>query len=79
MKVIHGWRDLESALKGASVALGEFDGVHRGHQRVIAAAAEAAANLRAPLGVISFEPHPRRWFQPSAEPESQHCAEEQAA
>jgi len=68
MKVIHGWRDLESALKGASVALGEFDGVHRGHQRVIAAAAEAAANLRAPLGVISFEPHPRRWFQPSAEP-----------
>jgi riboflavin kinase/FMN adenylyltransferase len=42
--------------------------VHRGHQRVIAEAAKAAARLSVPLGVISFEPHPRRWFQPDAEP-----------
>jgi len=66
--MVHGWRDLEPEVKGASLALGEFDGVHKGHQRVIAAAALAARQLHAPLGVISFEPHPRRWFHPDAEP-----------
>ncbi|HEY2659952.1 MAG TPA: bifunctional riboflavin kinase/FAD synthetase [Caulobacteraceae bacterium] len=68
LKVIHGWRDVEPEHRGAAIALGEFDGVHRGHQRVIAAAATAAGRLRAPLGVISFEPHPRRWFHPEVEP-----------
>ena len=68
LKVIHGWKDLEPEHRGAALALGEFDGVHRGHQRVIAAAATAAKALKAPLGVISFEPHPRRWFFPEVEP-----------
>src|SRR5690606_38371200 len=62
------WRDLPERLKGAAVAVGAFDGVHRGHQAVIAAAAEAARTLAAPLGVVSFDPHPRRWFQPEAAP-----------
>ncbi len=66
--MIHGWRDIEPEHRGAAIALGEFDGVHRGHQRVVAAAATAAGGLRAPLGVISFEPHPRRYFFPSVEP-----------
>jgi riboflavin kinase/FMN adenylyltransferase len=48
------------------VALGNFDGVHRGHQHVIALAAKAAGATRAPLGVVTFEPHPRRIFQPDA-------------
>jgi riboflavin kinase/FMN adenylyltransferase len=64
----YGWRDLEPELRGASVALGNFDGVHRGHRQVIATAAKAAGRLKVPLGVISFEPHPRRWFDPSGEP-----------
>ncbi len=68
LRRVHGWNDLEAELKGAAVALGEFDGVHRGHQRVIAAAAQAAGQLGAPLGAISFEPHPRRWFHPDDEP-----------
>ncbi len=68
LKVLHGWRDLEPEYRGAALALGEFDGVHKGHQRVIALAAAAAGRLGAPLGVISFDPHPRRWFQPDAEP-----------
>jgi riboflavin kinase / FMN adenylyltransferase len=42
--------------------------VHKGHQAVIALAADAAKALGAPLGVTSFEPHPRRWFDPEAEP-----------
>lgn len=50
------------------MALGNFDGVHRGHRQVIAAAREAASRLDVPSGMISFEPHPRRYFQPDADP-----------
>jgi riboflavin kinase/FMN adenylyltransferase len=50
------------------LALGNFDGVHRGHRQVIAEAAKAAAALQAPLGVVSFEPHPRVYFQREREP-----------
>lgn len=64
LRVIEGWRDLEPELTGAALALGNFDGVHRGHQRVIALAARAAGAAGAPLGVVTFEPHPRRWFRP---------------
>jgi riboflavin kinase/FMN adenylyltransferase len=48
--------------------VGAFDGVHRGHQAVIGAARQAAERLSAPLAVVTFEPHPRRWFQPEAAP-----------
>ncbi len=68
LKLIQGWRGLPAEQRGAAIALGEFDGVHRGHMGVIASAAKAAGAMRAPLGVISFEPHPRRYFQPQAEP-----------
>src|SRR5262245_51498960 len=54
--------------RGASIALGNFDGVHRGHQAVIAAARRAASALGAKLGAAVFEPHPRRYFQPDAPP-----------
>jgi riboflavin kinase/FMN adenylyltransferase len=68
MRVVRHWKGLMARDQGASVALGNFDGVHRGHQRVIALAARAAGEAAAPLGVISFEPHPRRIFQPDAPP-----------
>ena len=68
LHVIHGWRDLSPEQKGAALAIGNFDGVHRGHRKVIADAARAAAALHAPLGVVTFEPHPRRWFNPAAQP-----------
>jgi len=66
MRIVRSWKGLADADRGASVALGNFDGVHRGHQHVIALAARAAGEKKAPLGVISFEPHPRRIFQPDA-------------
>mgnify|MGYP002777957102 CR=1 FL=1 len=50
--------------RGAAAAIGNFDGVHLGHQAVIA----AARGLGGPLGVVTFEPHPREWFQPGAAP-----------
>lgn len=64
LRVIHHWKGLAEGDRGAAVALGNFDGVHRGHQRVIAQAAKGAQAHGCPLGVISFEPHPRRVFQP---------------
>jgi len=54
--------------RGAAIALGNFDGVHVGHQAVIASARAAAAVKSAPLGVAVFEPHPRHVFQPDAPP-----------
>ena len=68
MRTVRGWRDLRADERGACVAFGAFDGVHRGHQRVIGLAAEAARGLGAPLGAISFEPHPWRWFHPDDPP-----------
>ena len=52
------------ALKGAVLALGNFDGVHRGHRAVIGAAASRAASLGVPAAVMTFEPHPRLFFRP---------------
>jgi riboflavin kinase/FMN adenylyltransferase len=66
--IVRDWRGLGPALRGACVAIGAFDGVHRGHQAVITAAREAPGRHGAPLGVVSFDPHPRRWFQPDAAP-----------
>ncbi len=68
VEIVTDWRGLANGLKGAAVAIGAFDGVHRGHQAVIAAARDVARRLDAPLGVVSFDPHPRRWFQPDAAP-----------
>ncbi|HET9161443.1 MAG TPA: adenylyltransferase/cytidyltransferase family protein, partial [Caulobacteraceae bacterium] len=68
LRIVRDWRGLAADDRGAAVAFGNFDGVHRGHQRVIAAAARAAREEDAPLGVISFDPHPRRFHQPDAQP-----------
>ena len=64
LRIVHGWKGLSAADRGAAVALGNFDGVHLGHREVIAGAVEAGRRLGAPVGVISFDPHPRRLFQP---------------
>jgi riboflavin kinase/FMN adenylyltransferase len=64
VRVIHGWTHLAEGDRGAAVAMGNFDGVHRGHQKVIGLAAEAAKALGAPLGVITLDPHPRVHHRP---------------
>jgi riboflavin kinase/FMN adenylyltransferase len=63
MEVLQGWRDVPKSLKGASLAIGNFDGVHRGHRAVLDAA-RVAARRNAPVGAMVFEPHPRKFFQP---------------
>ena len=54
--------------RGAVVAIGNFDGVHLGHQAVIAVARQSARDMAAPFAVLTFEPHPRSVFQPAAPP-----------
>jgi riboflavin kinase / FMN adenylyltransferase len=55
-------------LRGAVVALGNFDGFHLGHQAVVGEALAFARQLQRPCIVATFDPHPRRVFQPDAEP-----------
>lgn len=51
-------------LKGGVVAVGNFDGVHRGHQTVLSRALESARDRKVPALVLTFEPHPRSVFRP---------------
>ncbi len=64
MRVLRHSENPPPELRGAVVAIGNFDGIHRGHQAVMTRAGRLAKELEAPLGVITFEPHPRRFFRP---------------
>lgn len=66
MRIIRDYQFVEPPNRGASAAIGNFDGVHLGHQSVIDLARSAVPD--APLGVLTFEPHPREYFAPSAPP-----------
>ena len=68
MRTHTSYRDLPPGDRGAAVAIGNFDGVHLGHQSVLALARAAAAEIDAPFGVVTFEPHPRAFFAPDAPP-----------
>ncbi|SHE89217.1 FMN adenylyltransferase /riboflavin kinase [Loktanella atrilutea] len=68
MRIIRDTLYLDPADRGAAAAIGNFDGVHLGHRAVIDAARAAALQLDAPLGLMTFEPHPRQFFAPDAPP-----------
>ena len=74
---VRDWRAVPPHARGASVALGNFDGVHLGHRAVLAAAHTARPD--APLAVLSFEPHPRQLFRPEDPPFRLTTASERAA
>lgn len=67
MRIFRHYNDVPDAWKGAVVAIGNFDGVHRGHQALIARARVHAEAQGAPLGILAFEPHPQEFFRPSPE------------
>ena len=65
------WQGLAEVPAGwgsSVVTIGVFDGVHRGHQRIVARAAEVAAGLRLPLVVVTFDPHPDEVVRPGSHP-----------
>ncbi|MCY4178917.1 MAG: bifunctional riboflavin kinase/FMN adenylyltransferase, partial [Litoreibacter sp.] len=66
MRIIRDHQFVSPEDRGATAAIGNFDGVHIGHQAVIEIARKAAPE--APLGILTFEPHPREYFAPDAPP-----------
>ncbi|WP_295509749.1 bifunctional riboflavin kinase/FAD synthetase [uncultured Sulfitobacter sp.] len=66
MDIIRDYQFVNASDRGASVAIGNFDGVHLGHRSVIDLARSAQPD--APLGIVTFEPHPREFFAPTAPP-----------
>jgi riboflavin kinase/FMN adenylyltransferase len=64
--ILHGWTGLPETARGGAVALGNLDGVHRGHAHLLRAA--HAARPDAPCCVLTFEPHPRELFRPDDPP-----------
>jgi len=66
MRILRDYQFVKDEDRGATAAIGNFDGVHLGHQSVIEMARRAAPD--APLGVLTFEPHPRVFFAPDAPP-----------
>ena len=66
MRIYRDWRDLPDEARGASVALGNFDGVHLGHAALLRAT--HAARPDAPRAVLSFSPYPRAYFRPDDPP-----------
>jgi riboflavin kinase / FMN adenylyltransferase len=77
MRIFRDWRGLPDDARGATVALGNFDGMHLGHVRVVRAAHGARPD--APLAVLTFEPHPRELFRPDDPPFRLMLASERAA
>jgi riboflavin kinase/FMN adenylyltransferase len=77
MKIFHDWRSLPEEARGATIALGNFDGVHLGHAAVLRAAHAARPDV--PRAVLTFEPHPREFFRPQDPPFRLTLSAERAA
>ena len=68
MRSFNRYHDLPEEARGAVLALGNFDGLHRGHQAVIAQVRDIAAGHNAPAAIGLFRPHPRQFFKPDTPP-----------
>ena len=68
MRIYRHYKILPAEARGATIAIGNFDGVHKGHCQVIHEAGAIAKNLGTPWAVLTFEPHPRNVFHPGAAP-----------
>ena len=68
MQVFENLSDISENYTGAVVAIGNFDGVHRGHQLILQTAKAKATELHKPFGVLTFEPHPKALFRPDDPP-----------
>jgi riboflavin kinase / FMN adenylyltransferase len=69
LRVVHGLEELAPKPYGCVAAVGNFDGVHRGHQKILAQARTTADTLGVPLTALTFEPAPVRLLAPEKAPE----------
>lgn len=67
MLIARHYDHLPQAVRGAVVAIGNFDGVHLGHQALITEGKRIGAALRAPFGILAFEPQPQEFFRRTPE------------
>jgi len=68
MRVFRSFENLPIDARGAVVAIGNFDGLHLGHQTILGHARKMAAELNVPLAILTFEPHPRMIFRAGEPP-----------
>ncbi len=68
MRLFRTWSEVPQPLKGGVLALGNFDGLHFGHQAVLSKTVALARAAGVAAGVMTFEPHPRVFFRPDQEP-----------
>ncbi len=68
MELVRGINNLRPRHRGCAATIGNFDGVHLGHQAVLGQLSEHAEMLRLPVTVIMFEPQPREYFTPERVP-----------
>jgi riboflavin kinase / FMN adenylyltransferase len=68
MRLFRHHTEIPAEARGAVVAVGNFDGIHRGHQAVVAAAADVARDHGTTQAILTFEPHPREFFRPEQPP-----------
>ena len=64
MHLLGGLESIPPEFHNAVVAIGNFDGLHRGHQELLGVARDQAKRLGKPWGIVTFEPHPRSFFKP---------------
>jgi len=74
----HGLDDVPAGWGGCVATIGVFDGVHRGHQRIVHRAAEIARGRDLPLVVLTFDPHPDEVIRPGSHPPILTSARRQA-
>ena len=68
MQLVRGLHNLRPQHRGCVATIGNFDGVHRGHQAILARLRERAVELGVPSCVVIFEPQPREYFAPETAP-----------
>jgi riboflavin kinase/FMN adenylyltransferase len=68
MQLVRGLHNLSPQHRGCVATIGNFDGVHRGHQAILARLRERAVELGVPSCVVIFEPQPREYFAPDTAP-----------
>ena len=62
MKIFNNYKSISNFTNNSTLVIGNFDGVHKGHQKIIKIAKSFSKKYKSKLGVMMFDPHPREYF-----------------